>query len=93
MVHRKLIFNVLTATVLSFAFMCSSPPPLTVQSSSTYEELITLFKEWREFHSPEMLDGVPDYSVRAMKKQHTDLENWQHRLNAFDTAKWPIKHH
>jgi len=92
MIHRKLVLNVLTATVLSFAFMCSNPPTPTVQSASTYEELVTLFKEWREFHSPEMLEGVPDYSVKAMKKQHAELVNWQRRLNAFDTAKWPIKH-
>lgn len=27
-----------------------------------------------------------------MKKQHAELKNWQDRLNAFDTTKWPIKH-
>lgn len=51
-----------------------------------------LFKEWREFESPELIDGVPDYTAASMKKQHTELPNWQRRLNAFDTTGWPIKH-
>jgi hypothetical protein len=64
----------------------------TAPVASRYDELVTLFKEWREFQSPEMKDGIPDYSPDAMKKQHDDLKSWQARLNAFDTAHWPIKH-
>ena len=70
---------------------CSTPPP-PVAKATTYEELVTLFKEWREFESPEMIDGVPDYTVESMKKQHAALPNWQRRLQSFDTTGWPIKH-
>ena len=73
--------------------MCSSPPPKKeVKKSNSYEELVTFFKAWREFESPELKDGVPDYSASAMSKQQKDLIDWQQQLNAFDTAKWPIKH-
>ncbi len=39
-----------------------------------------------------MIDGVPDYSAEAMKKQQADLRAWQQRLQAFDTTGWPVKH-
>ena len=71
---------------------CSSPRPEKLPTASTYDELVTLFKEWREFQSPELIDGIPDYSVMAMKKQYSELARWQDRLNAFDTTRWPIKH-
>jgi hypothetical protein len=59
-------------------------------SSAKYEDLVTLFKEWRVFQQPLLVNGVPDYSPDAMKKQHADLVSWQARLNNIDTAGWPI---
>lgn len=74
------------------ASTCSSPPPSQpLAKAHTYEELVTMFKEWREFESPEMIDGIPDYTAESMKKQHAGLLNWQRRLDAFDTTGWPIR--
>lgn len=71
--------------------MCGSPQPTTIKSGSTYEELVQFFKDWREFESPEMIDGVPDYSAATMKRQYADLATWKQRLNGFDTTGWSIK--
>ncbi len=73
--------------------MCSNPESTETPETtgSTYEELVQFFHDWREFESPEMKDGVPDYTVAAMKKQHAELKNWQSRLNGFDTTGWSIK--
>lgn len=73
---------------------CSSPqaPVEVVKSGSTYNELVQFFNEWREFVSPEMIDGVPDYSITAMNRQQADLVAWKNKLNAFDTTGWPITH-
>lgn len=88
--NLKLLTVIGTAWLLS---MCSSPPASDpIKSGSTYEELVQFFNDWREFESPEMIEGVPDYSVNAMKKQHADLSIWKNRLNGFDTTGWPIKH-
>ncbi|MEZ4947303.1 MAG: DUF885 family protein [Cyclobacteriaceae bacterium] len=86
--------NLLTALCFAALFsMCSSPQPAEKsKAGSTYEELVQFFNDWREFESPEMIDGVPDYSSTAMKKQHAELITWQDRLNSFDTTGWPIKH-
>jgi hypothetical protein len=71
---------------------CSPEQGGKVSGPATYDSLQSLFTEWREFQHPTMMEGVPDYSVAAMKKQHEELKTWQQRLNSFDTAGWPIKH-
>jgi hypothetical protein len=85
--------KILLLIILLLGFSCQQKPadPI-IEKSTTYNQLVELFKSWREFHSPKLKDGVPDYSVEAMKKQYAELKNWQNRLNAFDTTKWPIKH-
>jgi Bacterial protein of unknown function (DUF885) len=78
--------------LLFFAPSCQQKqPPANVEVSTTYPQLVELFQAWRQFHSPEVKDGVPDYSAASMKKQYAELKNWQDRLLAFDTTKWPIK--
>jgi hypothetical protein len=90
MFNRRLIPFITIAILTS---MCSSPPPKKeFKTSNSYYDLVVFFKSWREFESPELKDGVPDYSAEAMARQYKELSEWQQRLNAFDTAKWPIKH-
>lgn len=71
---------------------CAPTEQKEIPKSKTYEELVSLFSEWREFQHPMVKEGVPDYSPAAMKEQHAELKNWQARLNGFDTTGWPIKH-
>lgn len=78
--------------VVVVVFAGCAPPKQDVPKAKTYDELVTLFKEWREFQHPQTVEGVPDYSVAAMQKQHAELKKWQQRLQAFDTSGWPVKH-
>lgn len=55
-----------------------------------YAELVTLFEEFREFVPPEVVDGVPDYSVAAMGKRHSELADFRKRLAAIDDSEWPV---
>ena len=71
-------------------FSCSKPETSPAKSYKSYDDLVTLFKEWREFVKPKMTEGVPDYSKEAMAKQHAELPEWQKRLNSFDTTGWAI---
>jgi len=66
----------------------SAPPP----SVSTYDDLVDFFFAWRTFHTPEMKDGVPDYSSVAMARRHRELAAWQGHLAAIDTTGWPVAH-
>jgi hypothetical protein len=87
----KIIARFLFIAVLALAG-CSAPPANQEARPKTYAELEKFFTDWREFQRPEMMQGGPDYSVAAMKKQHEALKTWQQRLNSFDTTGWPIKH-
>jgi hypothetical protein len=58
--------------------------------STSYEDLCVLFREFREFVKPRVVDGVPDYSREAMAQQHQGLNKFQERLAAFDKSGWPI---
>lgn len=86
----KNTFRILSLIALLF-LGCSAPTTEQGPAPTTYEELVTLFGEWREFQHPAMADGVPDYSVASMKKQHEELKSWQRRLNSFDTTGWSVK--
>ncbi len=33
-------------------------------STNTYEDLLVLFEDWREFESPPLLEGAPDYTAQ-----------------------------
>ena len=59
--------------------------------ASTYDELTALFADWRDFESPPLLDGAPDYTAASFAKRYAEFETYRARLNAIDTRDWPIE--
>ncbi len=57
----------------------------------SYEALVALAEEFREFVPPRMVDGVPDYTADAMRTQHAELADFRARLDAIDDSAWPIE--
>ena len=55
-----------------------------------YDELLTLFADWREFESPPLLDGAPDYTPAQFAARQDDFLALRERLYAFDIDDWPI---
>ena len=82
--------------LLSFLVVgCGSPPPPpstapAAARSTRYEDVLTLFDDWREFQQPKRANGVPDYSLVAMATQHRDLAGYVNRLAAIDPSAWPV---
>ena len=58
--------------------------------SAGYDDLLVLFKDWRGFQRPKLIQGVPDYSPAAMAAQQRELPRFQARLKAIDPAAWPV---
>ncbi|MFV1981537.1 MAG: hypothetical protein ACC655_10320, partial [Rhodothermia bacterium] len=58
--------------------------------NSDYEDLVSLFQDWRAFQKPQLLDGIPDYSSGAMARQHGELARYRDRLVGIDTTGWSI---
>ena len=62
-----------------------NPPP------DSYDALVQLFEEWREFESPPMRDGAPDYTAERFDAAYAELPDYFERLNAIDIGGWPVE--
>jgi hypothetical protein len=61
-----------------------APPP-------DYEDLLALFREFREFvQPPKVVDGVPDYTPAAIAAQSRAVDELRRRLEAIDPRGWPV---
>lgn len=92
----RIQYLMLTLLMLCTLLNCSNPQSSSTaprtDKPNTHPQLVEFFTAWRAFWAPTMTDGVPDYTMAAMKKQHETLKEWQQKLNEFDTTGWPIKH-
>lgn len=59
-------------------------------SSSTYTDLLALFADWRDFESPPLLNGAPDYTVAQFAARDDEFRVLESRLNAFEIDGWPV---
>ena len=57
-------------------------------STSTHQQLVSLFTEWRAFNHPAIVRGRPDYGAAAMTAKVTGLASFKQRLAAIDTNGW-----
>ncbi len=58
--------------------------------SDRYEDLVSLFKEWRTFETPPMRDGAPDYTAATFEQRWPEFQALKARLQAIDYQSWPI---
>ena len=89
---RACIFSTRTLAILLLLTVTCMQRSAHAQDGkrNRYEDLVALFKEWRAFQKPALVDGIPDYSAPAMAKQHQALPDLQHRLASLDTTGWPV---
>ena len=55
-----------------------------------YQKLVELFNEWREFESPPLLNGAPDYTASRFKEDRKIFRSLQKRLNKINVDSWAI---
>ena len=55
-----------------------------------HAELLRLFADWREFESPPMLDGAPDYTAETFALRYERFLVLRNRLHGLDPRDWPI---
>ena len=50
----------------------------------SYDDLLQLFADWREFESPALLDGAPDYTVEGFAARQDEFLALRARLQAYE---------
>ncbi|NJB36619.1 hypothetical protein [Croceivirga sp. JEA036] len=59
-------------------------------TTNDYQDLVTLFKEWRRFETPPMHEGAPDYRKATFTKRMPAFKQLRARHAAIDTTGWSI---
>ena len=59
-------------------------------AADSYSQLLELFEDWRDFESPPLLDGAPDYTAARSAERHAELQLYLARLHNIDTTDWPV---
>jgi uncharacterized protein (DUF885 family) len=87
-----LIARRVAAGVFMMASIAGEAAAATTESSAPgkYEDLLTLFGEWRAFERPPLRDGAPDYTAGTCKRRQQELKTYQARLAAIDPHAWPV---
>lgn len=85
------ILRILVLFVFTILFSCqTSQKELIEQKSATYQDLVSLFKDWRNFEKPPLLNGAPDYTASMFEERWPTFETLQNNLLSMDTTGWSI---
>ncbi|WP_419212634.1 hypothetical protein ACNR9Q_00560 [Maribacter sp. X9] len=82
--------NNISFYLLFILFIASPIPSISQSENSSYENLVALFKEWRAFEHPPLLNGAPDYTKETFQKREPAFKALQEKLHTIDTTAWPI---
>jgi hypothetical protein len=55
-----------------------------------YQDLLTLFEDWRRFETPPVLEGAPDYTAERFASRFDEFKRYRARLETIDPESWPI---
>jgi len=76
--------------ILLFLGLSTLTPPALAEPGVDYTDLLELHADWREFESPPLLDGAPDYTATRFDARQPDFEVLRARLDAFEIDGWPV---
>jgi len=81
---------VVGSIVCILIFAAGDTPDAQAQMKRTYDDLLQLFADWREFESPPLLNGASDYTATQFERRQPDYLALRTRLESFDIDDWPI---
>ena len=76
--------------VLALA-MASGATAIEPANPARYEQLLTLFADWREFERPPLREGAPDYTEETFSARYAEFATYRARLDALDITSWPVE--
>ncbi len=84
-VRHGLRLMIAASLLLVLADVCPAQPAM-----SEYNDLLGLFKEWREFERPPRLNGAPDYTAETFATRYEDYKRLRAQLDAMDHSGWTV---
>ncbi|WP_020569123.1 hypothetical protein [Neolewinella persica] len=90
----RLLYPLILLLAANTFFSCEQAAPTAdtpaAVATSDYQDLTTLFQEWRTFENPPLREGAPDYTAETFKQRRPAFETLQRRLLAMDTTGWAV---
>ena len=62
-----------------------------IYQSNRYDDLTDLFRNWRNFETPPLKEGAPDYTKVTFEKRWPKFKCLQQQLKAIDTTNWRVQ--
>ena len=87
MIGNRVVMQAIASVLLLGASLAAYAQ---TQMPPTYDDLLELFAEWRDFESPPLRDGAPDYTVEQFAARQGDYEALRERLDAFVIDDWSV---
>ena len=85
--NSRLTTIILTVLVTS---MTGGLSTANAQDGADHDDLLQLFSEWREFESPPLLDGAPDYTEEQFEERYAVFQSLRARLYQMEIDDWEI---
>ena len=85
--NSRLTTIILTVLVTS---MTGGMSTAIAQDAAEHDDLLQLFSEWREFESPPLLDGAPDYTAEQFEERYAVFQSLRGRLYEMEIDDWEI---
>jgi len=86
----KLKSALLTSLLMLLLIFSTNSYLLAQKSSKDYNFLVELFKQWRNFEQPPLLNGAPDYTVASFNRRQPVFLQLRKKLLSIDTVGWAI---
>lgn len=85
--NSRIYLNALHIAIFSLVLLVVAG---RAETSDDYQDLVVLFKEWRAFEQPPLLDGAPDYTAGTFNKRYEIFKGYQRRLQEINPGGWPV---
>ena len=80
----------ITLQVLVALLFTSLAVVASAKDTLTHADLVELFMDWRQFESPPLLEGAPDYTDAQFAARQDRFDELRARLDVFEIDDWPV---
>ena len=87
---RSIPFLLLALFIISCGNQAEQQSPENAISEASYDDLVSLFSDWRAFENPPLFNGAPDYRKETFASRRSEFDQLQSQLLSMDTSSWTV---